>query len=66
MQRFDRKLVLEDGSEWYGYGFGGKKRAVLLFLDWDGDLAAADAVERETMGDYVYLSDNQILAPLTY
>lgn len=23
------------------YGFGGKKRAVLLFLDWDGDLAAA-------------------------
>lgn len=28
MQRFDRKLVLEDGSEWYGYGFGGKKQRV--------------------------------------
>ena len=22
MQKFDRKLILEDGSEYYGYGFG--------------------------------------------
>lgn len=28
MQQFDRKLILEDGSEWYGFGFGGKKQKV--------------------------------------
>ena len=22
MKKFDRKLILEDGSEYYGYGFG--------------------------------------------
>ena len=25
MKKFDRKLILEDGSEYYGYGFGSKE-----------------------------------------
>ena len=25
MRQFDRKIVLEDGSEYYGYGFGSQK-----------------------------------------
>ncbi len=28
MQQFDRKLILEDGSEWPGYGFGGRRTKV--------------------------------------
>ena len=27
-RKFDRKLVLEDGSEYYGYGFGGNSERV--------------------------------------
>ena len=28
MRQFDRKIVLEDGSEYYGYGFGGREDRV--------------------------------------
>ena len=28
MKKFDRKLILEDGSEYYGYGFGSEDEKV--------------------------------------
>ena len=28
MKKFDRKLILEDGSEYYGYGFGAEIESI--------------------------------------
>ena len=28
MKKFDRKLILSDGSEYFGYGFGAKQETV--------------------------------------
>ena len=28
MRKFDRKLILEDGSEYYGYGFGAEDERI--------------------------------------
>ena len=29
VKEFDRKIILEDGQEYYGYGFGANKTSVL-------------------------------------
>ena len=31
-RNFDRKIILEDGTEFYGYGFGAKKDALVELL----------------------------------
>ena len=32
MKKFDRKLILEDGSEYYGYGFGANNEKIRNFM----------------------------------